>query len=97
MKPVYLLPRVGERHPFWHYKSMCLRRRMLPLSPLFGSLTAAAVCAPPTVAKVEPPDWWVGHVVRPAKAGVSSGRQTHRGKSQSPVAWIAERKKTELL
>src|ERR1035438_10159391 len=31
-----------------------------------------------------------GLTVCPAKAGVFSGRQTHRGKSQSPVAWIAE-------
>jgi hypothetical protein len=38
-----------------------------------------------------------GHIVRPAKAGVFSGRQTHRGKVRSPVAWIAERKETELL
>ena len=27
-----------------------------------------------------------GHYVRPAKAGAFSGRQTRRGKSQSPVA-----------
>jgi hypothetical protein len=27
--------------------------------------------------------------VRPAKAGASSGRQSHRGKSRSPVAWVA--------
>src|SRR5208282_2114817 len=29
-------------------------------------------------------------VVRPAKAGMFSRRQTCRGKSQSPVVWIAE-------
>jgi hypothetical protein len=28
----------------------------------------------------------IGEGVRPAKAGMSSGRQSHRGKSQSPVA-----------
>ena len=31
------------------------------------------------------------------KAGVFSGRQTHRGKSQSLVAWIAGRKVIESL
>ena len=46
---------------------MCLRRRMLPLSVLFWSLTAAGVCAPPTVAKVEPPDWWVEHTINPVQ------------------------------
>src|SRR5215831_17700398 len=28
-------------------------------------------------------------VVRPAKAGAFSGRQSHRGNSRSPVAWVA--------
>ena len=28
-------------------------------------------------------------IVRPAKAGAFSGRQSHRGKSRSPVAWVA--------
>ena len=28
-------------------------------------------------------------IVRPAKAGASSGSQSHRGKSRSPVAWVA--------
>jgi len=28
-------------------------------------------------------------IVRPAKAGASSGGQPHRGKSRSPVAWVA--------
>ena len=27
--------------------------------------------------------------MRPAKAGAFSGRQSHRGKSRSPVAWVA--------
>ena len=30
-----------------------------------------------------------GAIVRPAKAGAFSGRQSHRGKSRSPVAWVA--------
>ena len=33
--------------------------------------------------------------VCPAKAGVFSGRQSHQGKSQNPVAWIVRRKETE--
>ena len=28
----------------------------------------------------------IGHPVRPAKAGLFSGRQSHRGRSQRPVA-----------
>ena len=36
-------------------------------------------------------------VVRPAKAGTFSRGQTCRGKSQNPVAWIAERRETEFL
>jgi hypothetical protein len=28
-------------------------------------------------------------VVRPAKAGAFCGSQSHRGKSRSPVAWVA--------
>jgi hypothetical protein len=35
--------------------------------------------------------------VRPAKAGMFSRRQTCRGKSQSPVVWIAEVMETETL
>ena len=33
-------------------------------------------------------------LVRPAKADAFSGKQTHQGKSQSPVAWMADRRKT---
>src|SRR5246127_3890850 len=36
-------------------------------------------------------------VVCPAKAGMFSRRQTCRGKSQSPVVWIAEEMETETL
>ena len=36
-------------------------------------------------------------VVRPAKADVFSGRQSRRGKSQSPVAWMAGRRETDDL
>src|SRR6516164_381328 len=36
-------------------------------------------------------------VVRPAKAGASSGRQSHRGKSRSPVAWVAGSREIEIL
>src|SRR5580698_3326975 len=36
-------------------------------------------------------------VVCPAKAGVFSRRQTCRGRSQSPVVWIAEVMETETL
>ena len=35
--------------------------------------------------------------VRPAKAGMFSRRQTCRGRSQSPVVWIAEVMETETL
>jgi hypothetical protein len=35
--------------------------------------------------------------VRPAKAGVFSRGKTYRGKSQVPVAWIAEVMETETL
>jgi hypothetical protein len=35
--------------------------------------------------------------VRPAKAGASSGRQSHRGKSRSPVAWVAGSREIEIL
>ena len=44
---------------------------------------------------------WCGkssrHVVCPAKAGMFSRRQTCRGRSQSPVVWIAEVMETETL
>src|SRR3954467_14066556 len=36
-----------------------------------------------------------GVVVRPVKAGMFSRRQTCRGRSQSPVVWIAEEMETE--
>ena len=35
--------------------------------------------------------------VRPAKAGLFSGRQSHRDKSQGPVAWIASAEETKLM
>ncbi len=31
------------------------------------------------------------------KAGMFSGRQSHRGKSQSPVAWVASAEETKPL
>jgi hypothetical protein len=40
---------------------------------------------------------WACRVVRPAKAGMFSRGQTCRGKSQSPVVWIAEVMETETL
>ena len=36
-------------------------------------------------------------IVRPAKAGVFSGSQSRRGKSQFPVAWMAVRRETDVL
>ncbi len=36
-------------------------------------------------------------LVRPAKAGAFNGRQSLRGKSQSPVAWMAGRRETNDL
>jgi hypothetical protein len=36
-------------------------------------------------------------IVRPAKAGMFSGRQSHRDKSQDPVAWIASVEETKLM
>ena len=35
--------------------------------------------------------------VRPAKAGMFSGRQSHRGKSQNPVAWVASVEETNRM
>ena len=35
--------------------------------------------------------------VRPAKAGAFSRSQTDQGKSQSPVAWMTERRETNAL
>ena len=35
--------------------------------------------------------------VRPAKAGMFSGRQTHQGKSRNPVAWVATWRETKML
>jgi hypothetical protein len=44
----------------------------------------------------EPDDARVSRpVVCPAKAGMFSRRQTCRGRSQSPVVWIAEEMETE--
>jgi hypothetical protein len=36
-------------------------------------------------------------IVRPAKAGLFSGRQSHRDKSQDPVAWIVSVEETKLM
>jgi hypothetical protein len=36
-------------------------------------------------------------IVCPAKAGVFSGRQSHRGKSQSPVARVASVEETKRM
>ena len=36
-------------------------------------------------------------IVCPAKAGMFSGRQSHRDKSQGPVAWIASVEETKLM
>ena len=35
--------------------------------------------------------------VRPAKAGMFSGNQSHRGKSQNPVTWIASEEETNRM
>lgn len=36
-------------------------------------------------------------LVRPAKAGMFSGRQSHRGNSQTPVAWVAFAEETKRM
>src|SRR5215468_2420502 len=38
-----------------------------------------------------------GEPVCPAKAGMSSGRQSHRGKNQGPVAWVAFAEETKRM
>ena len=38
-----------------------------------------------------------GEGVCPVKAGMVSGRQSHRGKSQSPVAWVAFVEETKRM
>ncbi len=38
-----------------------------------------------------------GERVRPAKADMFSGRQSHRGKSQGPVAWVAFVEETKRM
>jgi hypothetical protein len=38
-----------------------------------------------------------GEPARPAKAGMFSGRQSHRGKSQGPVAWVAFVEETKRM
>ena len=47
--------------------------------------------------KQESRDLGRGEVVRPAKAGMFSGSQSHQGKNQSLVAGSAGGKETELL
>ena len=49
-------------------------------------------------AKASNRTWEFGRLaVCPGKAGVSSGRQTHRGKSQKPRSSDSEKRKTESL
>ena len=36
-------------------------------------------------------------IVRPAKAGMFSGSQSHRGNSQNPVAWVAFAEETKRV
>ena len=43
---------------------------------------ARVSCAISTASNIWP-------IVRPVKAGMFSGRQSHRGNSQNPVAWVA--------
>jgi hypothetical protein len=38
-----------------------------------------------------------GRLVRPAKAGIFSGSQSHQGKSQSPVTWVAFVEETKRM
>jgi hypothetical protein len=40
-------------------------------------------------------DFWT--IVRPAKAGMFSGRQSHRGKSWDSVAWVAFAEETKWM
>ena len=36
-------------------------------------------------------------LVRPAKAGMFNGSQSHQGKSQSPVTWVASVEETKRM
>jgi len=40
-------------------------------------------------------NYWT--LARPAKAGMFSGSQSHQGKSQSPVTWVASVEETKRM
>ena len=45
--------------------------------------------------KVAQSSFWI--VARPAKAGMFSRSQSHQGKSQSPVTWVASVEETKRM
>ena len=84
-----VLARAVRRVPGSCARSVDLRRRRRAASGLGSADTPAR--PPPRSASSTGPS------VRPAKAGVFSGRKSRRGKSQEPRSWIAERRETDDL
>ena len=62
--------------------SSCMKRRLQRQCPNGTSLAGTITLNERTGSS----SWTL---VRPAKAGMFSGRKSRRGKSQSPVAWVA--------
>ena len=74
-------------HPCCHSRDSAFRSPDAPGTYSNAGGAPAGLCA----------DSLVEGLVRPAKAGAFSGGQTRRGKSQSPVAWMAGRRENDDL
>ena len=107
--PRLFIPPCGTSSDTWRdgsaeNTSPCADTSGAPDTGLRGSRDVSLSCSPighcfmDTAEQWEPDDARVSRpVVCPAKAGMFSRDQTCRGKSQSPVVWIAEVMETETL
>jgi hypothetical protein len=55
------------------------------------------LAAPKVLSFVESSSSNILTIVRPVKAGMFSGKQSHRGKSGNPVAWVAFVRETKRM
>ena len=90
--PANRVPRLRTRHRRWQRgarRAEANRTTRVELA-VDGKAPSEITGLPAGLEKIRRPE------VCPGKASVLSGRQSHQGKSQNLVAWIAERRETEF-
>lgn len=88
-------PTISHAWPSWKVESTVVAIELVAGAVLPVQLAPVRQLQRQNLSRKRENSLQIGAFVRPAKAGAFSGSYSRRGKSQSPVAWIARRRETE--